>query len=95
MKKMLVSILLGMALLSMSGCVNRYRIEYDENVVDCPSRAKAGETVRFETVFVCDADLYVYVNGTEIKPVQEGIYEFVMPAEDVQISTKIVANGLA
>ncbi len=83
-------------LCTISGCSSYYKIEFDkDNVFNCPSRAKAGETVRFETVFVTDADLYVYINGVEIKPLKEGIYEFVMPSEDVLIETKIIGNGLA
>ena len=88
--------LVGILLMSLTGCFGRYRIEFDEeDVVNCPRSAKAGETVTFETVIVCDADLYVYINDVELKPVREGRYEFVMPEEDVVIRTVIVSNGLA
>ncbi len=63
--------------------------------MNCPDRGKPGETIRFETVFITDGDLYVYINGVEIKPLKEGIYEFVMPDEDVRITTKFISNGLA
>ena len=88
--------LISLVLLSVSACANRYKITYDEKLVfDCPKTAEAGETVRFETVMVTDADLYVYLNGVELEPVKEGYYEFVMPEADVMIEVSIVSNGLA
>ena len=45
---------------------------------------------------VCDATLYVNLNdGTEISTVTEGLYEFIMPDHDVEISITIISNGLA
>jgi len=40
---------------------------------------------------------YVSVNGDPEfgRFVQDGIYEFVMPAEDVEISIWFISNGLA
>ena len=49
------------------------------------------------TVSVCDADLYVSVNGDNDfgRFVSDGVYEFVMPEEDVEIAVVIISNGLA
>ena len=94
-KKIAILTVIGL-LMGVSGCMGKYKITYDkDDVYNCPKSAKAGETVTFETVVVCDADLYVYINGEELKPVREGYYEFVMPEEDVTITVSIVANGLA
>lgn len=95
MKRVIVFLLICISLTSMSGCTKSYKIQYDENVMNCPDRGKPGETIRFETVFITDGDLYVYINGVEVKSLKEGIYEFVMPDEDVMITTKFISNGLA
>lgn len=95
-KKVFASLLVPFLLLTLSGCSDRYKITYDpEEVFHCPKSAKAGETVSFETLVVCDADLFAYLNGVEIKPVREGYYEFIMPEADVSIDIVIVSNGLA
>ena len=65
-------------------------------MVKCPSHAKAGETVTFETVIVSDGDVFVNVVGVDnVTMVQEGIYQFVMPDYDVEIKIVVKANGLA
>ena len=95
-KKVLAILSVPFLLLSLSGCFNHYKITYDpEEVFNCPKSAKAGEIVTFETLIVCDADLYAYLNGVELNPVREGYYEFIMPAADVSIDIVIVSNGLA
>ena len=64
---------------------------------ECPKRAEAGETVSVFTVMITDGDMYVSVNGdTDYgRFVQEGVYEFIMPAEDVEITISFISNGLA
>ncbi len=96
----IVMIILTMAL-GLAACGSGYRItvrEGDEELVtDVPKRAEAGETVTVTTVSVCDADLYVSVNGDSEfgRFVSDGVYEFVMPEEDVEIAVVIISNGLA
>ena len=95
----IVTLLLAMAL-GIAAC-GGYRItvrEGDEELVtDVRKRAEAGETVTVTTVSVCDADLYVSVNGDNDfgRFVSDGVYEFVMPEEDVEIAVVIISNGLA
>ena len=85
--------------LSLSGCFGYHAVKvrsgHEDKVTSCPKYARTGETVRIETVSVTDADIYVSANGTECKYVSEGVYEFVMPDENVEISVVIVSNGLA
>ena len=96
----IVTFLLAMAL-GLAACGRGYRItvrEGDEDLVtDVQKRAEAGETVTVTTVSVCDADLYVSVNGDNDfgRFVSDGVYEFVMPEEDVEIAVVIIPNGLA
>ena len=81
---------------SLTGCFGQHKITYDkEYVTKCTKHAKAGETVQFETVSVCDADIYVYINGNELHQIADCVYEFVMPDNDVDIKVVIVSNGLA
>ena len=96
MKKVISSFFVAGLLFSVSGCFGRHKISYDkEEVFNCPTSAKAGEIIRFDTIMVCDADVYVFVNGTELSPSKEGSYEFTMPDMDVTIEVSVVANGLA
>ena len=97
MKKKLAATFAILSLL-ITGCLGGHKIivEYgDEDLVSCPKRAKAGETVTVETVSVSDADLFFYLDGVELKPIKEGYYEFTMPDHDVDIKVVIVSNGLA
>ncbi len=96
MKKKLAAI----AILSLlvTGCLGSHRIiveSGDEDLVNCPKRAKAGETVTVETVVVTDADLYLIVDGVNLDPIKEGYYQFEMPDHDVSIKVVIKSNGLA
>ena len=85
--------------LSLSGCFGYHRItvrsDHKENVTSYPKFAKAGDTVTIETVCVTDADMYVRANGVECRLVKDGVYEFVMPDSNVEITVVIVSNGLA
>ena len=67
----------------------------DEYVfVDCPEKAKAGETVTVHTVDVCDGEVKLTVNGSDIGTWQEwGTYTFTMPDEDVEINGWISTEG--
>ena len=95
-KKIIKSGLIVMMLITVYGCFNLYRIDYDKQLVtNCPKHAKANETIEFYTVSVDDGDIYVYMNNIELKPVREGYYTFVMPEENVTIKVVIKSNGLA
>ena len=97
MKKKLAATFAILSLL-ITGCLGGHKIvvEYgDEDLVSCPKRAKAGETVTVETVIVSDADLFLFVDGVSLEPVKEGYYQFVMPDHDVTIKIVIKSNGLA
>ena len=97
MKKKLAATFAILSLL-ITGCLGGHKIivEYgDEDLVSCPKRAKAGETVTVETVSVSDADLFFYLDGVELKPIKEGFYQFEMPDHDVTIKIVIKSNGLA
>jgi hypothetical protein len=96
MKILLKTTIILLAVLTLGGCMGYHKVSYDSSdIVSCPKRAKTGDIVIVETVSVCDADIYVYVNGTELDPIKEGYYEFTMPDHDVEVTTKIVSNGLA
>ncbi len=100
--KKIISVLLFTVLLAaiLSGCGRGYRISVvsGEKFLDqCPKRAKAGETVTVTTMCVTDGDMFVAVNGDSDygRFVRDAVYEFVMPAEDVEISITFISNGLA
>lgn len=61
---------------------------------DCPKTAKAGEIVTVKTVVVADGELIVNVSGTDTGEFTgEGVYEFIMPDEDVEISASVSTAG--
>ena len=97
LRKVTAAVLMLAALLS--GCAGRYSVKCvsgDQYVVSCPKRAKPGDTVRIETVCVTDADLYVNsTDGTEIRYVKDGVYEFEMPDHDFEFKVTVISNGLA
>ena len=97
MKKILITTLLILSVM-ITGCLGTHKIEIEpgkDEIVSCPKRAKAGETVTVETVSVSDADLFFYLDGVELKPVKEGFYQFEMPDHDVSIKVVVVSNGMA
>ena len=97
MKKILTAIAVLMISLSLTGCFGLHKITVTsgkEEMVKCPRFAKTGETVSFETVIVCDADLYVNAN-VDVRMISEGVYEFTMPDYDVEIRITVKSNGLA
>ena len=97
MRKIIAFLLiLSLSVMLLTGCFGQHKITYDkENVYSCPKHAKAGDHVEFDTVIVCDADLYAYLDGAKLTPVTEGHYQFTMPDHDVEIRIVIVSNGLA
>ena len=70
--------------------------EADYYIIDRPKEGVSGVIYRIRTRRITDADLKFVVNGTEISPreADDGnlIYEFVMPCEDIVITTEVVIN---
>ena len=69
-------------------CGNRYRINVAggaDLVISCPKNAKAGETVTVETKCVTDGWLEVSASGAEVTAVQEDVFQFMMPRQDVDV----------
>ena len=97
MKVMLILMAMLIAANLLNGCAPKgHKISFDaKKVFNCPKRARAGETVRFETVLVCDADLYANIDGVEVQETRTGRFEFIMPDHDVEIRITIIANGRA
>ena len=66
----------------------------EEVFTDCPDSAKAGETVTVHTVDVCDGEVRIEVNGSDIGTWEEwGTYTFTMPDEDVELNGWIRTEG--
>ncbi|MBQ6475844.1 MAG: hypothetical protein IJJ34_06520 [Clostridia bacterium] len=107
MKRMLriAALLLCLMLLAMSvlcGCAKAtYKITVDAAhkflVYSCPKRAVPGETVTVEVAVVEDGDIHVAVNGDADfgRFTKLGVYEFIMPEEDVTVHVWATSNGLA
>ena len=101
MKKRFLIILAAVLLaILLGGCGRGYaiRVVSGADLLDnCPKKAEAGETVTVTTMVVTDGDMHVRVNGDPDFGtfVRDGVYEFVMPAEDVEISISFTSNGLA
>ena len=65
-----------------------------EMIASCPEEAAAGDTVRIETMSVTDAVLKILVNGEELGEfIEECVYEFTMPGENVEITVRIDTSG--
>ena len=88
-RKRLVAALLLSTILLLSGCVgNKHKITvatHQDLVVSCPKSAKAGDTVKIETMTVTDGEINVTSHQVEIKRINDGLYEFTMPDENVEI----------
>ncbi len=60
--------------------------------ISLPESAKAGETVEIKTEVLMDADIYLFVEGTEIKKTHSDSdywgYTFVMPDHGVKVTAK-------
>ena len=80
-----------------------YTLEVSSPGIDRPLRTRehferfAGETVVVETCVVSDGDVHVAVNGSADfgEFTSAGVYEFVMPEEDVTVHVWVTSNGLA
>jgi hypothetical protein len=98
MKKPILKGVLIMSLaLLLSSCFGRYSIKVvsgEQHLYKCPKSAKPGETVTVLTAMVTDADLYLNGN-VEIKKINDGEFEFVMPDHDVELKITVISNGLA
>jgi hypothetical protein len=68
----------------------------DHYIIDRRDSVISGVIVGFKTQKIIDADLLFVVNGTRIYPREtddgKWIYEFVMPCEDIVITTDIVGG---
>lgn len=103
MKRRFVFALIALACafaVSLTACKSSHKITLDAEdylVRSCPESAKEGEVVQVFTNFVCDADLYVSVDGDRDfgQFASSGAYEFTMPDHDVCVRVWIVGNGLA
>ena len=66
-------------------------------ILDRPEEGVSGVIYRIKTRKIIDADLKFTVNGTEILPREtecgQWVYEFVMPCEDIVITTEIVGDS--
>lgn len=93
----LVLLCIGLCGFTLAGCAKTYKINIEKgserDIDKCPQRAAAGETVTLYTVVVADGELFLNVSGADVKKITEGVYEFVMPAQDVTISTYISTAG--
>ncbi len=69
----------------------------DHYIIDRRDSAISGVIVGFKTQKIIDADLKFVVNGTEISPREtddgKWIYEFVMPCEDIVITTAVATSA--
>ena len=76
----------------------RYRIElsdYKDIVRKYPKSAKSGDSVTVLTNRFMDVSPKIYVNGEDIGNWSNGMteYTFVMPEENVVITTKLQSSG--
>ena len=88
MKRAFLLFLSTAMLLTLCGCGGRYRIKIvggEDLVISCPETAKAGETVTVETTTVTDGWLEMRVTGAEVTAVQEDLFQFIMPNQDVEV----------
>ena len=103
MRRRFVFVLVALACafaVGLAACKTSHKITLDAEdycVESCPRRAREGEVVQVLTYDVCDADLYVSVNGDKDfgQFTSYGVYEFTMPDHDVCVRVWIVGNGLA
>ncbi len=86
------------------GDMKSYRVtiedtDADHYIIDRLDSVISGVIVGIKTQKIIDADLKFVVNGTRIHPreTEDGkwIYEFIMPCEDIVITTEIVGDGPA
>ena len=64
-------------------------------VAACPETAHAGDTVTVSLYDATDGDLEISVEGVDGTRVDWLEYQFVMPAQDVDVKVEFIGNGLA
>ena len=64
-------------------------------VASCPETAHAGDTVTVSLYDATDGDLEISVEGVDGTRVDWLEYQFVMPAQDVDVKVEFIGNGLA
>ena len=97
MKRFLIAFLAFLLIFCLSACGRPYRVKVvggADLVISCPQSAKAGETITIKTKDVTDGWLEVYANGKETEAVQESVFEFVMPKQDVEVRIKFAWDDL-
>ena len=76
--------------------VHQINIVGDSDLVaSCPETAHAGDTVTVSLYDVTDGDLEVSAEGVDGTRVDWLDYQFVMPAQDVEVRVEFIGNGLA
>ena len=98
MKRVLMGILVLLLAFIISACGQSYRIKVvggADLVTECPKSAKVGETVTVKTKDVADGWLEVYANGKETKAIQESVFEFTMPEQDVEIKVMFAWDDMS
>ena len=87
-KKASLLLILCALIFCLCGCGRTYRIKIaggEDLVVSCPKAAKSGDTVTVETKDVTDGWLEVSASGAEVTAVQENVFQFVMPEQNVEV----------
>ena len=96
-----LALVVSLLAIALAACAPSYAITIESQdefcVEECPSSAKAGETVVVRTCVVCDGDVNVSVDGNASfgSFTEEAVYEFTMPDHDVTVRVWITSNGLA
>ena len=85
----LAALLLAFIVLQVS--FRKITVISGKDLVDgCPRFARPGHEVTVTTAVVSDGEIYVSgVNGDYAEP---GVYVFIMPDQDVQLSVYVIAN---
>ena len=91
MRRFFILVLALLMILTLGSCGRIYRIKQTgaaDLVISCPKTAKAGDTVTVETKCVTDGWVEVTASGAEVTAVQGDLFQFVMPAQDVEVQVK-------
>ena len=77
----------------------KYSIEVTDDkeiIIKCPKSAKAGDKVTLKTNCFMDAIPQIYINGNDIGEwdANKTKYTFIMPDEDVKITTRLKSAGI-
>ena len=97
-RRFLIAGLVLLMIAALCSCGRTYRIEEagaTDLIVSCPKSAKAGETVTVETKCVTDGWVEVTATGAEVEAVQGDLFQFVMPAQDVEVRVKFAWDDLS